>query len=209
MISGDLRRSSAGSPRRPATTTRCWRRCRRRPYSARSSAPPCCRCTRTSIGPTSAGINIEHHGDRLASGRRHVVEVSRLREDAPKRGNRYRPPLARLHDFDAMSQGGHVRFHGSTILPASARMPRASRRRELCCERGRLRTAVLSGTCANCPRGRWDEIPKSQVTASPWHPLATAFSEFGDRSRPRPMLACTNSRRSKPILGSSGAVELG
>ncbi len=103
--------------------------------------------------PHVGRINIEHQGDRLASGRRHLVEVSRLREDAPKRRNRSRPPLARLHNFDAMSQGGHVRFHGSTILSASARMPRALRRAELCCERGRLRTAVLSGTCANCPRG--------------------------------------------------------
>ena len=40
-------------------------------------------------------INIEQHGDRLASGHRHLVEVSRLGEDAPQRGNCYRPPLAR------------------------------------------------------------------------------------------------------------------
>ena len=75
---------------------------------------------RTHIGR----INIEHHGDRLASSRRHLVEVSRLGENTPKRGNRYRPPLAGLHDFDAMPQGGRVRLHGSTILPASAGLPR-------------------------------------------------------------------------------------
>lgn len=71
-------------------------------------------------------IDVEHQGDRLASDRRHLIKVPRLREDTPERGNRYRPPVARPHDFDAMSQGGRFRFHGSTILPASARMPRGA-----------------------------------------------------------------------------------
>ncbi len=87
-------------------------------------------------------IDVEHHGDRLASDLRHLIKVPRLREDAPERGHRNRPPVARPHDVDAMSQGGRFRFHGSTIVPASARIPRCGR---LAGQDGRLEVGAVLG----------------------------------------------------------------
>ena len=40
------------------------------------------------------GIDVEHHGDRIASDLRHLIEMSRLREDAGERGNRHRLEIA-------------------------------------------------------------------------------------------------------------------
>lgn len=100
-------------------------------------------------------IDVEHQSNRIASDLRHLIEVPRLREDAPERGNRYRPPVARSHDFDAMSQGAHIRFHSSTILPASARMPRGD---HLARQDGRLDVGSVLGPPGPAhPRSR---IPK-------------------------------------------------